>query len=123
MSEPVEIGPPPEQLADADTGEHRPITAFDVSDENPAVLANHMRAIQREMHAGFELLAQKLLTSFERINEKLDDIIDWKNEVTRWQASATSRMADLERWQSQTDARLASLERKKRPTRRGGKGK
>lgn len=73
-----------------------------VSDENPAVLANHMRALQREVHAGFEMITQKLLTAIERLTNRFDDM--------------SSRIADLERWQSRTDARLAALE-KKRPSR------
>lgn len=106
MARVVKIGPAPDldvdgKFDDEDTGDFDPMPmanrAADLTDENPRVLANHMRAIQREMHSGFELLAQKLLTAINRVNEKLDDLIDWKREVTRWQAETDERLAALER--------------------------
>lgn len=74
--------------------------AFDVSDENPAVIANHLRALQREVRSGFEILGQRVLTAIERIEHRLDVITDR-------QALSERRIDDLDR-------RVASLEAKKR---------
>lgn len=65
----VKIGPAPERIDD-----FKPADAFDVSDENPAMLANHMRALQGEMRSGFELLNERLIPMITRIEEKLDDL-------------------------------------------------
>lgn len=43
-----------------DARERPPVTAFDVSDENPDVLANLLRAVQREMRSGFEMLREEM---------------------------------------------------------------
>lgn len=87
------------------TDDFKPSAAFDVSDENGAMLANHMRALQREVHSGFEMITQKLLTAIDRLNQKLDDLVDWKNEVTRWQADTDRRLAALEKAKRRKTAR------------------
>jgi hypothetical protein len=38
----------------------KPGDAFDVSDENPQVIAEHLRALQREMREGFDLVMSAL---------------------------------------------------------------
>lgn len=58
------------------SGDRAPVTAADVRDDNPQMLANHLRALQTEMRSGFELLGTKLLTAIERFGERLDDYSD-----------------------------------------------
>lgn len=85
--------PPPDD-------EFKPVTAFDVSDENPAMIANHMRALQREVRAGFEMVTQKLLTAIERLNNRYDITDD--------------RVTALERRATDAERRLEALEKKRR---------
>lgn len=89
----------------------KPTSAWDVSDENPLALANQLRALKREVHAGFELVTNKLLTSIERMADKFDDLVDkFDNEIARraaYEARTDQRLTDAE-------ARLAALEKAKR---------
>ncbi len=73
----------------------QPLTAADVDDENPRMLAGHLRALQREMRDGFESLA-RTLTAFERIESRLDVIIDRQNVLERRQDELELRVAALE---------------------------
>lgn len=80
------------------TEKYKPVTAADVSDDNPRMIANHLRSLQSEMRSGFELITSKLLTAIERLNNRFDDVLD--------------RVSNLER-------RVAALEKSKR--RKAGK--
>lgn len=79
-----------------------PITRDDVAEDNPRMIAGQLRALQRDVNAGFESVAQAL-KAFERIDAKLDVIIDRQNVAER-------RLDAIEREQSRTDARLIALE-------------
>lgn len=61
----------------------RTITATDVADDNPRVIANHLRRLGLEMRTNFELLAERLA----RIAETLEHISlrqeDLNNEYER----------------------------------------
>lgn len=81
-------------------GERPAVTASDVSDDNPRMIAGQLRALQRDVNAGFESIAQAL-KAFERIESRLDVIIDRQNETDR-------RIRDHER-------RLAALETRRKP--------
>jgi hypothetical protein len=47
-------------------------TVADNAEDNPRVIANQLRALQREMRAGFELLGNKLLVTMERMDQRQD---------------------------------------------------
>lgn len=51
-----------------------PGDSFDVSDENPIFLSNLLRALQREMRAGFEMLREEMRHD-HRIRETNEDRI------------------------------------------------
>lgn len=80
-----------------------PSGAADHTDDNPKVIAQTIRALQRETRAGFESIAEAL-KAFARIESRLDVLIDRQNETDR-------RVADHER-------RLAALESKGRKPRK-----
>lgn len=86
----------------ADDAEYVPVTAADVADENPIAIANHLRALQREVRSGFELITNRLETMMDRFAERQDD--------------HAFRIAQLESDSSRTDQRLAALEA--RPTKK-----
>ena len=52
------------------TRKFKPVTAADVTDEK--LVAGQLRALKREVHAGFELLGNKLLVVLERMNNRQD---------------------------------------------------
>lgn len=52
-----------------------PVTAFDLSDENPIFLSNLIRALTREMRAGFEMLREEIRTDRKQ-REALIDRVD-----------------------------------------------
>lgn len=74
----------------------------DEAEDQPRVVANQLRALQREVRDGFESMG-RALTMFEKIDAKLDVIIDRQNVADR-------RLDAIEREQSRTDARLIALE-------------
>lgn len=51
----------------------------DEADDNPRVIANTVRALQREVRSGFELITQKVLDRLDRFDGKLDVVIDRQN--------------------------------------------
>jgi hypothetical protein len=51
-----------------------PVTAEDVTDGN--LVAGQLRALQREVRSGFELVTNKLLHAIERIGNRLEDHSD-----------------------------------------------
>jgi Mg-chelatase subunit ChlI len=81
---------------------YKVVSAFDVSDDNPAALARRLHAIQRDMHAGFDSIGQAL-QALTRIEERLHVVIDRQNHSDIRQDRADQRMDAL-------DKRLAALE-------------
>lgn len=75
-----------------------PATGADVAEDNPRMIAGELRALKRDVNAGFELMTQKVLTRLDRFDQKLDVVIDRQNHLER-------RLDDVER-------RLSALERK-----------
>lgn len=75
----------------------RRVTADDVADDNPRMIANHLRALKREMHSGFESISESL-KAFAAINAKLDVMIDRQNVIEH-------RVAELERRVAAVEAR------------------
>jgi len=67
----------------------KPVAAHDVNDDNPAMVANHLRSLQREVRAGFELLGNKLLVTMERMDARQDAFDDQLTMLQR-------RIAELE---------------------------
>jgi hypothetical protein len=55
----------------AQTG-YQSLDAFDVSDENPEVIARQIRDLTREIRAGFEMLAQEIKT-LRKLYESTED--------------------------------------------------
>lgn len=61
----------------------RTITATDVADDNPRVIANHLRRLSLEMRTSFELVTERLARiaeTLEHISLKQEDI---NNEYER----------------------------------------
>ena len=83
----------------------QPVTPADVTDDK--LVSGQLRALQREVRSGFELITQKVLTAVERLTEKVDDI---KAEM----ADTKAEVAALKREQARTHERLAALEKKRR---------
>lgn len=73
-----------------------PSRAGDEADHNPRVIANRLDALIRDTNAGFVSVTQAL-KAFERIEAKLDVIIDRQNVTDR-------RVDDLERRVAQLEA-------------------
>lgn len=59
-----------------------PGTADDVAEDNPAMLANQLRAAMRDTNARLDSIDQTLKL-FARIEMKLDVIVDRQNETDR----------------------------------------
>ncbi len=94
-----------------------PATGADVADDNPRMIAGELRALKRDVNAGFELMTQKVLTRLDRFDQKLDVVIDRQNvferrldDVERRVAAQSREVANFHRWQSQSDERLTALE-------------
>jgi hypothetical protein len=55
------------------------------------LVAGHLRALQREVRAGFELLGNKLLAAMERMDHRqdafADELVDLRRRVTVLEAS------------------------------------
>jgi hypothetical protein len=60
------------------------------------MLAGHLRALQREMRSGFELITNKLLTAIERLNNRLDVLVDRQSISDRRIDDHERRLAALE---------------------------
>jgi hypothetical protein len=56
----------------------KPATVHDTADENPAMIGNHLRALQREVRDGFDSIG-RALTALSRIEERLIVVIDRQN--------------------------------------------
>lgn len=61
-------------MKDDDT--FRPVDAFDVSDDNPEVIARHLRLLAAEMRSGFEAIRVAFDSGLARIHDRLDDLVD-----------------------------------------------
>ena len=83
--------------------DHTPVTAADVDENNPSMVRGELRALQREVRSGFELITQKVLDRLDQVDGKLDVLVDRQNVLDR-------RQDAIEREQSRTDARLIALE-------------
>jgi hypothetical protein len=81
---------------DDSTGEYQPVTAFDVSDENPSAVANQLRALQREVRDGFDSIG-RALTALSRIEERLIVVIERQNFVERRIDVIEKRVTSVER--------------------------
>ncbi len=81
----------------------QPSKTGDNADDNPQVIANHLRALQAEMRSGFEVITQKVLDRLDRFEGKLDVIADRQN-------IQQSQIDEFRRWREHTDARLAEIE-------------
>lgn len=73
---------------------YKPVTADDVTDEK--LVPGEMRALQREVRAGFQLLESRLTTIMDRFAARQDD--------------HDARIGQLERGHRDTAQRLAALE-------------
>lgn len=91
--------------SDKKPDEFKPLDAYDVSDENPAMIANHMRALQREVRAGFEMVTQKLLTAIERLNNRYDITDDRVTALERRATDAERRLDAIEKLKRRKTAR------------------
>ena len=58
-----------------------PVTAFDVSDENPNMLANLLRALTAEVRAGFEMLREEMREE-RKAREAVIDRVDELERIT-----------------------------------------
>lgn len=70
-----------------------PLTGHDLRDENPQVLANHLRLLQAEVRAGFESVSVAITAGFQRVHERIDDLVD---EFRAEQASTRAMLSDHE---------------------------
>jgi hypothetical protein len=80
----------------------QPVTPAQVADDHPSMLANHMRALQREMRDGFDGIGRALV-ALTRIESRLDVVIERQNLIEL-------RQDAIERRQAESDRRLAALE-------------
>lgn len=79
--------------------EFKPVTAFDVSDENPLAVAGQMRALQREVRDGFESIG-RALTALARIEERLIVVIERQNFAERRIDTVEKRIGAVEQEQA-----------------------
>jgi len=61
----------------------KPLTPFDVSDQNPVFIARQLHALQRDMRIGFELLDNRLATIMQSHERRLDSLEDQVKELRR----------------------------------------
>jgi hypothetical protein len=74
----------------------QPSQTGDNADDHPKVIANHLRALTREMRDGFDGIGRALV-ALTRIDEKLDVVIDRQNVLERRQDAADAERAELAR--------------------------
>lgn len=79
----------------------------DVADDHAPAIANQLRALQREVRSGFELITTRLETMMDRFAERQED--------------HAHRIDQLERDRARTDQRLAALEARPKRTRKARK--
>ncbi len=60
-----------------------PVTRDDVAEDNPRMIVGELRALQREVRSGFELVMARLLTAIERMSNRQDDQADRISELER----------------------------------------
>jgi hypothetical protein len=73
----------------------QPVRPSDVADDHPSMVAGHLRALQREMRDGFQSIAMAL-KAFERIDGKLDVVIERQNYQDKRLDALEFRIATLE---------------------------
>ncbi len=88
-----------------------PVKREDVTDL--ALLPGEMRAFRTEVRDELKSIA-RAITAFERIEAKIDVVIDRQNVFQRRLDEQQSQIDDLKRWQLETDQRLAEIERERR---------
>ncbi len=49
-----------------------PVTREEVADDHPHMLAGHIRALQSEMRAGFDLLGNRIIEELRSIRQMID---------------------------------------------------
>jgi hypothetical protein len=73
----------------------QPSQTGDNADDHPKVIANHLRALTREMRDGFDGIGRALV-ALTRIDEKLDVVIDRQNVLERRQDAADAPSLPVE---------------------------
>lgn len=76
--------------------EFKPLTAADLADDNPTMIAGHLRTLQREVRSGFELITNKLLVAIERLDNKFSDALDRISQLERDHTDLARRVSALE---------------------------
>lgn len=74
-----------------------PVRVGDEADDQPRVIANHVRALQAEVRSGFELITQKVLDRLDRFEGKVDVLVDRQNLLERRVDEVERRLSALER--------------------------
>lgn len=94
----------------------KPVSAFDVSDENPAVVARRLDRLHTDVLERFDNI-ERALVAIAKFDEKLDVIIDRQNvtdrrvdETARQLRVTQERVDQLERDHRDQSARIAKLE-------------
>lgn len=64
-----------------DSAEYKPVTAADVSDENPLFLANLIRTLTSEMRSGFESIRQEIRAERKERDAMRDDLDEVKRII------------------------------------------
>lgn len=75
----------------------KPVDEADCRDDNPAVLANHMRALQREVRDGFEMIANRILPELAKVRDAIEDIGERLTALERDRDDINDRVSALER--------------------------
>jgi len=79
--------PPP----DEDTGNFKPVSRDEVSDVS--LLPGQFRELQREVRAGFEMIADRLLTQIDRLSQRADD---QQFDIERLKSGETTTRRELD---------------------------
>jgi hypothetical protein len=72
-----------------------PVKAADVADESPTMLSGHLRALQRDVHDGFDRIG-RALEGLTRIEARIDVLIDRQNHIEARQDALERRVSALE---------------------------
>lgn len=86
--------PPRDREDHTGSSEYVVVKSEDVEDGR--LVAGNLRALQREVRHGFDLVTNKLMTSLERIESKLDDLADRVGRLERDTDDHRKRLDALE---------------------------
>jgi hypothetical protein len=81
----------------------------DCADDNPTMIAGTVRALQREVRDGFEQFGRAILPALERLDRKMDVLIDRQNVIERRQDATDKRLDAIEREHASIRADVAAL--------------